>query len=303
MTRNPDQRRHGDLAVREWQRRTNLVLISCLASTIIYLVEKIIIQIVTVAYRRRQSDYRIKTYKNHTLHLSKLYEASCKKFPREEKKFKQLDNIIKGSGGSGTPMDDIFGDINSFGYEVTRTFRQVMREVTGKENARNQGESYQIVSKALEEKKSAEALAEWIWELCTSNKTVGLTEGDLLQAMGQKSGGGSKKEVSRCFSSLVKWTWKPSTPLRVKGHKSEEESKQKEENKQEKESKKESNKEVSEYFSSLDRDRNTNVSLDEMVQHVANLRKEKRGVEKSWQSMVSKIYITQSPPAISNQRA
>ena len=245
MTRNPDQRRHGDLAVREWQRRTNRALISCLASTIIYLVEKLIIQIVIVDYRRRQFDHRIKTYKADTVILSQLYEASCEKFPQREK-FKELDDIISSSAGSGTPMDEIFGDINSLGDKVAGAFREVLREMIGNTNAWNQGESYQFVSKALEEKESAEALAEGIWKSCIPQESAGLTEEsvgftkeDLLGVMGQKR----EKEAPECFSSL-------------------------------------------------DRDSNGDVSLKEIKLHVANLRKEKRGVERSWHNMVSKIYIT-----------
>ena len=209
-----------------------------MASAIIYLVEKLIIRIVTVDYRRRQFDHRIKIYKKDTVLLSQLYEASCKKFPRGEK-FKKLDDIILSSTGSVAPMDEIFGDINSLGGKVADAFRDVLREI-GNTNAWNQGEFYQIVSKALVEKDSAEALAERIWRSCTSKESDGLTQKDLSEVMGQDRG----KEVSE----------------------------------------------------RLDRDSNGNVSLDEMVQHVANLRKEKRGVERSWHNMVSKIYITQNPP-------
>ena len=246
MTRNPDQRRHGDTAVREWQRRTNLALISCLVSAIIYLVEKLIIQIVTVDYRHRQFDHRIKICKKDTLFLSQLYKASGKRFPRMEE-FRVLDNITSHPAGSATLTDDIFRDINSFGNGVARTFRQVMQEAIGHKYAWNQGKSYRIVSEALEEKESAEALAEGVWKSCTSDESVGLTMGDLLDVVGRKR----KREVS-------------------------------------------------EHFLSLDRDGNGNVSLEEIKLHVTNLRKERRSVEKRWHNMVSKIYITQNPPAIPN---
>ena len=246
MTRNPDQRRHGDLAIREWQRRTNLALISCLVSTIIYLVEKLIIQIVTVAYRPRQFDHRIEVYNRYNRLLSKLYEKlPMEKFPQE--KFKELYKIIS-SARFETPMDGIFGDRNFFGG--------VMREMVGHTDARNQGESYRIVSEALEEKGAAKELAEWIWESCISDKRGGLRKEDLLRVMGQG---------------------------RVMGQRHENE--------------------VSECFSLLDRDGNGRVSLKEIKLHIEDLRKEKHRVENSWRNMVSKIYITNNPPAIPNWRA
>ena len=250
MTRNPDQKRHKDLEVREWQRRTNLALISCVVSTIVYLGEKLIIQIVSVDYRRRQFAQRIKTYKDDTLFLSQLYEASCGT-PHEE--FKNEDFIIQNptlssvmakQSESATPMHVILGNINFVGDMVTSAFGNALQEVTGNKNVLNPNSPYVIVSNALGGKQSSEALARRIWMSCAMEGSTKLTKKDLLEVMGQSEGMGQDRE-----------------------------------------------KEVSERFSSLDRDGNGDVSLEEMVMHVVHLHNEKRDVERSWQDVVSKIYI------------
>ena len=243
MTRNPDQRRHGDVGIREWQRRTNLVLISCLISSLVYLGEKLIIQIVSVDYHRKQFAQRIKTNKANVRFLSQLYEASRNLFPSYTE-FSEEDYIIHQSlasslvttkqSGTATPMRAILGNINFMGDKVTSAFGNIAQEVTGNKNVFNPNSAYSIVVNALQRKRSSEALARRIWMSFVSEGSTALTREDLLEVMGPDH----EEQALECFSSL-------------------------------------------------DRDDNGDVSLDEMMLHVVHMHSERHDVAKSMQDVVS----------------
>ncbi|KAG0136971.1 Mechanosensitive ion channel-domain-containing protein [Tuber indicum] len=245
MTRNPDQLRANDTSIKEWQRRMNLVLISCLISSLVYLGAKLVIQIVSVDYHRKQFAQRIKTNKENVKFLSQLYEASRNLFPSYTE-FAEEDYIIHQSlatnliipkqSGSATPMRAILGNINVVQDKVTSAFGNIAQEVTGNKNVFNPNSAYSIVVNALQRTRSSEALARRIWMSFVSEGHAALTKEDLLEVMGPDH----EEQALECFSSL-------------------------------------------------DRDNNGDVSLDEMVMHVVHMHNERHDVARSMQDVDNAI--------------
>lgn len=207
MTRNPDQFKANDTGIREWQRRMNLILVACLVSSLVYLGEKLIIQIVSVDYHRKQFAQRIKTNKENVRTLSRLYEASRTLFPSYTE-FAEEDYIINQSlasnliipqkSGSATPMRAILGNINVVQDKVTSAFGNIAQEVTGNKNVFNPNSAYSVVINALQRKRSSEALARRIWMSFVSEGNTALEKDDLIEVMGP----GNEQAAEACFASL-----------------------------------------------------------------------------------------------------
>jgi len=257
MTRNPDQLRAHDTSIKEWQRRMNLVLISCLISSLVYLGAKLMIQIVSVDYHRKQFAQRIKTNKENVRFLSQLYEASRNLFPSYTE-FAEEDYIIHQSlatslvipkqSGSATPMRAILGNINVVQDKVTSAFGNIAQEVTGNKNVFNPNSAYSIVVNALQRTRSSEALARRIWMSFVSEGHTALAKEDLLEVMGPDH----EEQALECFSSL-------------------------------------------------DRDNNGDVSLDEMVMHVVHMHNERHDVARSMQDVVSNVLLVGGGRPLTNR--
>jgi hypothetical protein len=169
MTRNRDLSPDRFGQTHDWQSRLNKVLISCLISSILWLVEKLLIQIVSVDYHRRQFAQRIKTNKENVRFLSSLFEVSRGLFP-DFTEFSEEDYLIHGSmsipgmkkaSGSATPMRQLLGNVNLVQGKVVSVFGNIAQEVTGNKNVFNSASSYALTVDALHRKKSSGLL------LCT----------------------------------------------------------------------------------------------------------------------------------------
>ncbi|KAI5782773.1 Mechanosensitive ion channel-domain-containing protein [Geopyxis carbonaria] len=244
MTKNPDVKSDKILP---WEDRFNKVLISCLVSTLVLFAEKLLIQIVSVDYHRRQFAHRIKTNKNHVKFLSQLYEVSRNLFP-EYTEFAEEDYLIHqglagglnipglNQSGSATPMRQFLGNINMVQDKVASAFGNIAQEVTGNKNVFNPNSAYAVVIDALHKKTSSEALAKRIWMSFVPEGHSALAKQDLIDVMGMEL----QQQAEECFSSL-------------------------------------------------DRDDNGDVSLDEMILHVMHMRNERFDVAKSMQDVDNAI--------------
>lgn len=226
----------------------NLVLVACLISSIVYLGEKLIIQIVSVDYHRKQFAQRIKSNKESVRMLSRLYEASRALFPmytefvEEDYIINQslASNIIPQKSGSATPMRALLGNINVVQDKVTSAFGNIAQEVVGNKNVFNPNSAYSVVINALLRKRSSEALAKRIWMSFVCEGNDSLEKEDLVEVMGS-----------------------------------------------------ENEKAALESFSLIDTDGNGDVSLEEMVMYVMQIRNERKDVGRSMQDVVS-VFVEQA---------
>jgi hypothetical protein len=79
---NPEVRGQANAGgMQNWQRVVRQILAAILCCTIIFFVEKFIIQVISVNYHNKQFGDKIKENKRNVVLLTMLYEASKKAFP------------------------------------------------------------------------------------------------------------------------------------------------------------------------------------------------------------------------------
>ena len=188
----PDRQRDEDL-FNSWAPIVQRVLAASVASTIVYLAEKVLIQIISVNYHRMQYDMKIKESKQQVQVLSVLYNASIADFPAYCPEFQEEDYIINDSpdlavatsshkrSGSATPLR-LLANVGRLGDKVTAAFGSIAHEVTGKE-VFNPTASHSVVVEALEKKRSSEALAKRIWMSLVVEGKEALYQEDLIEVL------------------------------------------------------------------------------------------------------------------------
>ena len=196
MTRNPDQRRQGDTGIQHWESIVQKILAAALLTSLIYLGEKVSIQLISVGYHRKQFNAKIKDSKHHIYLLSLLYDASRALFPTYCNEFAEEDSLINDSlsihiskagshhkhSGSATPMH-LLQNVGRIGDKLTSAFGNIAHEVTGKE-VFNPDSAHSIVVEALEKNKSSEALAKRIWMSFVVEGKDALHEDDIVEVLG-----------------------------------------------------------------------------------------------------------------------
>lgn len=211
MTRNPDQRRDKDTGRKSWEISVQNILVAALLSSIIFLVEKLLIQLISIGYHRKQFDSKIKDSK-HNIHLmSLLYDASRTLFPAYCPEFAEEDYIINDSihltdsrtgtnkarkSGSSTPMR-LLQNVGRVGDKITSAFGHIAQEVTGKQ-VFNPTSAHSVVVEALEKNKSSEALAKRLWMSFVVEGNDALYQDDIIEVLGADR----RNEAIECFGSL-----------------------------------------------------------------------------------------------------
>ncbi|KAL2366254.1 hypothetical protein RJZ56_000711 [Blastomyces dermatitidis] len=210
MTRNPSNRASGNTGIHHWQRVVNNVLFAAFIATLILAVEKILIQLISIGYHRRQFDSRIKESKRNIALLSMLYEASRTLFPEycnefEDEDYVINDSIVGGVGkfgrghkrrGSPSPLRLIHG-VGRVGDRITAAFGNVAQEITGKQ-VFNPTSAHSIVTLALEKRKSTQALARRLWMSFVLQGRESLLLDDIIEVLGS----GREEDAKECFAML-----------------------------------------------------------------------------------------------------
>lgn len=180
------------------------MLIACLISSIVFLIEKVLIQIVSVDYHRRQYESRILANKEGLRFLANLYEVSRNLFPEfgefvdEDYTIRQGLFKIPGKSGDGTPMRHLAGQLNVAQGRITSMFGGLAQEVAGNKNIFNTNSAYNTVVDAMQRRSAANALAKRIWMSLVPENSTALTKADLLEVMGDQH----KDQAEQCFDSL-----------------------------------------------------------------------------------------------------
>lgn len=212
MTRNPDQRaaatkdpKAGE--VQPWQLILQRILAALLVASLIFLAEKLLVQLISISYHRKQFDAKIKESKHNVYLLSLLYDASRTLFPAYCNEFMEEDYIInasleitKGSGharsGSATPMR-LIQNVGRVGDKITSAFGNMAHEITGKQ-VFNPTAAHSVVVEALEKNKSSEALAKRLWMSFVVEGKEALYQEDIVEVLGAER----QVEAEECFAAL-----------------------------------------------------------------------------------------------------
>ncbi|KAL8792833.1 MAG: hypothetical protein Q9195_004562 [Heterodermia aff. obscurata] len=221
MTRNPDQRKEsedatkaGKVAVltKSWEDILQKVLAAFMIAALIFLAEKLLIQIISIGYHRTQFTNKIKDSKRNVYLLSLLYDASRTLFPAYCNEFAEEDYIINASidlglgsskkaishnrSGSATPMR-LIQNVGRIGDKITSAFGNIASEVTGKQ-VFNPDSAHSVVVEALEKNKSSEALAKRLWMSFVVEGKDALYQEDIEEVLGHDR----VAEAEECFGAL-----------------------------------------------------------------------------------------------------
>ena len=237
-----------------WVDVVGNILAALMVTTLIFLAEKLLVQMISIGYHRQQYDLKIRESKHNIYLLSLLYDASrslfkeyCPEFAEEDYLISDSVNIPlsqKGTGharsGSQTPLrllqeTHVLQNVGRFGDRVTAAFGGVAQEVTGKA-VFNPTSAHSIVVEALEKNTSSEALARRIWMSFAVEGRETLAEEDILEVLGPERA----DEGRECFAFL-------------------------------------------------DHDNNKDVSLDEMILTVCEIGRERKAITRSLRDVDSAI--------------
>lgn len=205
-----DPKTNNGTQIQHWESIVNKILAALLVASLLLLIEKLIVQLISIGYHRKQFNSKIKTSKHNVYLLSLLYDASRALFPAYCNEFAEEDYIIndsldlsdskKGSGhnrsGSATPMR-LLHNVGRFGDKVTSVFGNIAHEVTGKQ-VFNPGAAHSVVVEALEKNRSSEALAKRLWMSFVVEGKEALYEEDIVEVLGDEH----RVEAEECFAAL-----------------------------------------------------------------------------------------------------
>jgi hypothetical protein len=186
------------------------LLVPALIASIIFLIEKMIIQLISINYHRRSFANRIQDSKRDVFLLGLLYEASRTLFPTYCQEFLDEDYIINdGLGGtmgkvvggskksgSATPMR-LIGNIGRVGDKVTSVFGNIASEITGKQ-VFQPNSAHSVVVEALERTKASEALAKRLWMSFVCEGREALYVDDVKEVLGPAR----EEEADEIFAAL-----------------------------------------------------------------------------------------------------
>jgi small-conductance mechanosensitive channel len=236
-----------------WENIVQQVLGAFVVAAVMFLAEKLIIQLISINYHRKQFTARIKASKHNIYLLSLLYDASRQMFPAYCNEFAEEDAMIadqlnlkltggkKGAtharSGSQTPMRMFQRNVGRVGDKISAAVGNVASEITGKE-VFNSNSAHSIVIEALEKRRTAEALARRIWMSFVVEDRDVLVQEDFLDVLGD-----SKRQQAE------------------------------------------------EAFVAIDNDANGDISLDEMVMTVVEFSRERKSIASSMHDVDQAITV------------
>jgi small-conductance mechanosensitive channel len=211
MCENPSQRAANDTAEKGWEATIKQILFALTICAVIFLVEKALIQMISVSYHKKQYDLRIKESKHNVELLGYLYEASRAMFPEYCREFVEEDQVISATllgATKGGPhghketvnplriIRNVGRNVGRVGDKVTAVFGNVASEITGKHY--EAGSAHSVVTHALEKRHASEALAKRIWMSFVVEGRDALFEEDIVEVMGATR----EAEARECFHIL-----------------------------------------------------------------------------------------------------
>jgi hypothetical protein len=198
-----------------WTKQFKQVLGAILVSTIIFAIEKIFVQLVSVNYHARSFNNKIGQARRNVYLLGLLFDASRTLFPEYGKDFLEEDYIIhshleafvrKGWMGQGNPdakqrnshsHGRIFKGIGRLSNKVNSVFGNISAELTGK-SVLPERAAQTIVTEALEKTRSTKALAHRLWFSFVVEGNNALHLSDIQDVLGPET----HEPADECFQML-----------------------------------------------------------------------------------------------------
>lgn len=186
---------------------------AALVCSLVFLIERFLIQLISINYHRKQFDEKIKDNKRSIYLLGLLYDASRALFPAYCNEFAEEDYVIndalnlsalggekKNMRGSVNPMrllQNVGHNVGRVGDKVAGAFGAVAQEITGR-RVFDLESGHNIVIEALEKTRSCEALARRLWFSFVVEGNENLYHSDLVEVLGADK----SEEAEEAFSAI-----------------------------------------------------------------------------------------------------
>ncbi|KAK7179450.1 mechanosensitive ion channel [Paraphaeosphaeria sporulosa] len=170
----------------DWIMIIRRFLLATIACTGLFFVQKVLIHLLTVNYRKRQFKVRVEESKRTTHILAQMYEASvrlypafCARFAPEDDKIHRSQTLRAAVEG-GLQQPHLRKRVNKF-YGAD-AMAETKARLQGKEVLKV-GSPRSVVMKALENEQASEALARRLW-FSFSMESDAVTEDDITRILG-----------------------------------------------------------------------------------------------------------------------
>ncbi|CZR69410.1 uncharacterized protein PAC_19310 [Phialocephala subalpina] len=193
-----------------WIDTLQRVFLASIPVSCVLLVEKAIIEFITVNYHRTQFSARIRESKRRMHLFELLYEAStilyapyCAKFADDDYAINTsiLSTVGKGVqdvAEVGTPIR-LFDNLGRLGTGVAEVFGNIVSEVTGTQKQDSKS-PHAIVSWALERRSASEALARRVFNSLVAEGNDALYQKDIERVLGPEN----QRDAEEIFHALDK---------------------------------------------------------------------------------------------------
>jgi hypothetical protein len=184
----------------QWVNNFRKVLLATIAVAALFLVEKLIIQLISINYHRRQFNARVNESKHKVSMLDSLYAASVSLFPAYCPAFRSEDFIILtgvDNGNNEIANAQLIGKLAWLGENIQTAAGNVAGELTGSQSF-NPTAAHNVVIDALEMKTSSEALGRRLWLSLVEEGKDALYKNDIYDIMGE----GRREEAEDIFNTL-----------------------------------------------------------------------------------------------------
>jgi len=175
-------------------------------ATIIFFIEKMLVQLVGVSYHSRSYNHRIDESRRFVYLLGILFEASRKLFPMYGQEFWNEDNIIHnsirafakiGRVGELKHRHRMFNGIGRFNNKVNSVFGNIATELKSR-SVLPERSAESIVMEALEKKAASQALAQRLWFSFVAEGNEVLCVSDIEEVLGDAN----QEVAEECFLML-----------------------------------------------------------------------------------------------------
>jgi hypothetical protein len=192
MTRNPTQRALGDTSVNSWEGVVRQILAALLVIALVYLAEKLLIQLVAVNFHKVSYEQRIQKNKAAVHTLARLYEHSRVLFPSFTRDFELEDALLdycpkpgnSSASGTSTPrVRAVLGGAKRAVNRATSAFGSAAQEITGKQIFQPSS-PYNIVLDALSSSEGRTSLARRLWYSFAAEGEQALQKSDFEEVLG-----------------------------------------------------------------------------------------------------------------------
>ncbi|TVY35576.1 putative MscS family protein [Lachnellula subtilissima] len=188
-----------------WTSVFKKVLGAILVATIIFFIEKVLVQLISVSYHSRSYNNRIGESKRYVYLLGILFEASRKLFPMFGPEFRDEDNImhnimgafVKIGRGDSKHSHRIFNGMGRFNNKMNSVFGDIATELKGR-SVLPERSAESIVSESLGKTATAQALARRLWLSFVAEGKEVLHLSDLEEVLGE----GNEDVAKQCFLML-----------------------------------------------------------------------------------------------------